>query len=99
MNVSDRIKEFLNKKPSKEQKKLCNDILKYIEKGELENIPFSYLIEKVYISNTAIHIMFKEDEEFEELQIVLPALIKTYCFKHKETPLCRKILTEIFKIC
>lgn len=98
MNVSDRIREFLNKKPSKEQKKICNDILKYIAKGELEDIPFSYLIEKVYISNTAIHIMFKKDDEFEELQIVLPALIKAYCFKHKELPLSRKILTEIFKI-
>ena len=98
MNISDRTKEFLNQKPSEEQKKICNEILKYIEKGELEDIPFPYLIEKVYISNTAIHIVFKEDDKFEELQIVSPSLIKAYCFKQKENPLCKKILTEIFKI-
>ncbi len=42
--------------------------------------------------------MFKEDDEFEELQIVLPALIKTYCLKHKENSSCKQILEKIFRI-
>lgn len=46
----------------------------------------------------AIHIMFKENEKFEELQIVLPDLVKKYCMKNKENSLCKQILAKIFKI-
>lgn len=98
MKISEKIIEFLKKNPPLEQKKICNDILKYIKCGELEDIVFNNSIIKVYLSTMAIHIMFKENENFEELQIVLPDLVKKYCMKNKENPLCKQVLAEIFKI-
>ncbi len=49
MNTSDRIREFLNKKPSKEQKKLCKRILYMLQKGYIpneENLPPMINIQK-----------------------------------------------------